>query len=514
MIAAWMLYSAVVGALIAAAALAGDSVCRVLRLPVRAVWAGGMIATLVLSSVALLELTAPPSAASPSAVDAGVLVEQTSGEVAPVDALTSLMRRAAGIAGRGADRLYAAAASLAPGGRGLTGAWVLASTLLIVVLSATVLRLGRARRRWRAHRIGEVQVLVSRDAGPALVGLLRPSIVVPEWLLAEPAERQRLVVQHEQEHRRAGDHMLLAVACVIVCLLPWNPALWWMLLRIRLAVELDCDARVLRRGVKPRSYGSLLLVVAGRTRTRPFGAPALADSCTHLERRLIAMTDSNHTPRRTRAAGAGLSGLLLAAAACTADLPTSAAIDDMDVEQAQATAEYAGVLRPLTDKAPLFVVDGIVVDEDAAKEIATTEIGSIEVVKGPAAIRAWGQRAEHGAVLIRTQSADGADAAPVAELRATFSEVKAPLGEPLERTGIVQLRAAGTLRELERSPDEATPLIIIDGVIAGDSFTMSSLAPESIESVEIVKGAAARRLYSDARALHGVIRITTKPGGK
>lgn len=400
------------------------------------------------------------------------------------------------------------------------GAWLIATTALFALLFGTLLRLRVARKRWTAHRIADVPVLVSRDTGPALVGLRRPSIVLPAWLLAEPEDRQRLVVQHEDEHRRAGDHMLLTVACVIVCLMPWNAALWWMLLRLRLAVELDCDARVLRGGVKPRSYGSLLLEIAGRTRSRPFGAPALADSATHLERRLIAMTERNHTPRRMRVAAGAMSALLLVAAACTTELPTAAAIDEMDVEQAQVRAESAGLLRSSTDQAPLFIVDGVVMGEDAAKEIASMEIGSIEVIRGPAAVDTYGERAAHGVVVIRTRSADGDDAATQdGRVRVRSSEAGMPLGEPLERTSIVVRRSAGdtvTMRgELRlREGPEAPPLFIVDGVIAGDSFSLNSLSPESIERIEVVKGAAARRLYSDARALNGVIRITTKGGGR
>lgn len=296
------------------------------------------------------------------------------------------------------------------------------------------------------------------------------------------------------------------------------------------------------------------------------------------------MTERNHTPRRMRAAGAAISGLVLLAAACTTELPTAAAIDEMDVEQARERAEVAGLLMPTPDRNPLFIVDGVIVSEDAATEIASLEIGSIEVIKGPAAVQAYGERAEHGAILIRTRSADGADAA-IDEVRASFQEVKTPLGEPLERAAVLQRRAAvmqrraaGSLEALEfeveklerssvefeasavemrpltaelydnavemrtravemddrnvvleaaavDSPDrrgvlrlrrlqEAPPLFIVDGVIVGSSFSLDSLSPESIESIEVVKGAAARTLYSDARAQNGVIRITTKSGGR
>jgi TonB-dependent SusC/RagA subfamily outer membrane receptor len=40
------------------------------------------------------------------------------------------------------------------------------------------------------------------------------------------------------------------------------------------------------------------------------------------------------------------------------------------------------------------------------------------------------------------------------------------------------------------------------------------MSSESIESIEIIKGAAARALYDNPRAANGVILITTKPGGR
>ncbi|MFC1564988.1 SusC/RagA family TonB-linked outer membrane protein [candidate division KSB1 bacterium] len=54
------------------------------------------------------------------------------------------------------------------------------------------------------------------------------------------------------------------------------------------------------------------------------------------------------------------------------------------------------------------------------------------------------------------------------------------------------------------------PLVIVDGVILGES--MRDLDALDIESIEMVKGAAAASLYG-SRAANGVIQITTKRGG-
>jgi beta-lactamase regulating signal transducer with metallopeptidase domain len=517
MIAAWMLYSVVVGVLIGVAALAGDRCLRLVRLPVRWVWIGGMLATLMLSGIALLRVSTMDRTAKAPVRMQGVLIEasnavRTEGYVMRVtEVIAGAARDARAVAAATAERVYHTAAEYAGAGRALAIAWGAGSAVLLLIMCGTLLRLRRARRVWRSHRIADVAVLISHDAGPALVGLLRPSIVVPGWLLAESAERQRLVVQHEDEHRRAGDHALLAVACMAVCLMPWNIALWWLLLRTRLAVELDCDARVLRQGVKARSYGSLLLEIAGRTRAHPFGAPALADSRTHLERRLIAMTDDTRTPRRARTATAGLAALVLGAAACAADLPTSAAIDDMDVEEVELQAKQAGILVPFVeDKKPLFIVDGVMVDGSAARELEPDQIRRIEVVKAQAALKAYGDRGEHGVILVETLARD---ATPI---------LGTPIDEPGDDVEILLKqtdRRSATLRASrvefsELAPGADSPLIVVDGVVASESFSLRGLPPESIDRIEIVKGQAARSRYDHPRAANGVIFITTKAGAR
>lgn len=70
----------------------------------------------------------------------------------------------------------------------------------------------------------------------------------------------------------------------------------------------------------------------------------------------------------------------------------------------------------------------------------------------------------------------------------------------------VILRGPTSLNASGRSQE---PLYIVDGVIINGS--LPDLAPQDIESVEVIKGAAAASLYG-ARAGNGVIQITTKSG--
>ncbi|MXW10612.1 MAG: TonB-dependent receptor plug domain-containing protein [Gammaproteobacteria bacterium] len=62
---------------------------------------------------------------------------------------------------------------------------------------------------------------------------------------------------------------------------------------------------------------------------------------------------------------------------------------------------------------------------------------------------------------------------------------------------------------------DGAPLVFVDGVeLETGSDALSSLNPDDIESIEVIKGEAAADLYGD-RAANGVIRILTieSPGG-
>jgi TonB family protein len=133
------------------------------------------------------------------------------------------------------------------------------------------------------------------------------------------------VLRHEEEHRRARDPLLLFGAAVLVALMPWNPALWWCAHRLRLAVELDCDARVLAVHGRPERYGLLLMMMAQRRSAAATTlAPALTSPTSNLERRIIAMRRT--APRLARAQLLAFSALAIASivVACSVDSPEGA----------------------------------------------------------------------------------------------------------------------------------------------------------------------------------------------
>ena len=106
----------------------------------------------------------------------------------------------------------------------------------------------RAARRWPTVEVDGARVLVSERLGPAVFGLLRRASSCRAGCSRQPEQMRVIALRHEREHVAARDHALLAVALLLMALAPWNPALWWQLRRLRFAIEIDCDARVTRRG--------------------------------------------------------------------------------------------------------------------------------------------------------------------------------------------------------------------------------------------------------------------------
>ncbi|GGA29371.1 hypothetical protein GCM10010981_17850 [Dyella nitratireducens] len=134
-----------------------------------------------------------------------------------------------------------------------------------------------------------VPVLVSDSVGPAVVGLIRSRIVVPAWLLQESQGQQQYVIAHEQSHLKARDPLLVAIALMLLVAMPWSPLLWWQFHRLRCAIEVDCDARVLRGGGDVGEYCETLIQV-GQNQSGYVGAvTAMSESRSFLERRIKIM---------------------------------------------------------------------------------------------------------------------------------------------------------------------------------------------------------------------------------
>jgi beta-lactamase regulating signal transducer with metallopeptidase domain len=300
MIAAWMLYCVAVTAALILAGITAERLMRAFRAPIRAVWMIVLLAS-VLPIAALLRAGRDDTGGWTSAT--------TSAGPAPRASTTA--RPAPGPMQRLVLRVPADA-RIARLDRAFVALWVASSTLALLLLGGAMLRLRRVRFTGRPERIAGVDVVVTGDLGPLAVGLRRPVIVVPRWVLALAAHEQELLVAHEAEHARARDPMLLVAGAVLVALAPWNPLLWYARRRLQRAIELDCDRRVLAGRPDRARYADLLLSVASRASFGPAAAPGLGGSTISLEERVRLMfeLDTPVSARRLATSGAALVILL------------------------------------------------------------------------------------------------------------------------------------------------------------------------------------------------------------
>jgi len=243
--------------------------------------------------------------------------------------------------------------------------WLASSLLMLGVLGVMLARLARARRGWRLQELEGGPVFVSEGIGPAALGV-KGSVVLPAWALELDAELRRLLLLHERAHVQAGDPRLLLASLGLLSLMPWNPVLWVQVLRLRNAIELDCDARVLRTGASPRAYGSLLLEVGRRRSTNAFVMATFAEPRLFLEERIRRIAQWPQPRRPLRAVALALLALLLFGTAASARdplrIPTPAELQGGDEVPAMIAAiDTPPVFTPMTKK-PELVNPGEVVE--------------------------------------------------------------------------------------------------------------------------------------------------------
>jgi beta-lactamase regulating signal transducer with metallopeptidase domain len=226
-------------------------------------------------------------------------------------------------------------------------AWLAASAVFALGLVATQRRLRRRLRGCPSRIVDGERVLVSSDFGPAVVGVVRQQIVLPEWALTMRDTDRRIIVAHETEHRQAHDPLLAAVALIVAVALPWNAALWWQLRRLRLAIEIDCDQRVVsRRGHDPHAYGMLLLATRERASgVTPVMAMAMAAMRSGLGRRIEALVDGRPRPA-VRRLSAVAAAVVLAAGIVSVPAPRLFVVRAAVVDASAAAAPLASSTTP------------------------------------------------------------------------------------------------------------------------------------------------------------------------
>jgi bla regulator protein BlaR1 len=142
----------------------------------------------------------------------------------------------------------------------LLALWIAGAVVLFAIFM-------RQQRRYMRH-LGTLSAAgggtlraQATEGCPALIGALRPRIVLPSDFESRYSEREReLVLAHERTHLARGDAQINAVAALLRCLNWFNPLFHFAASRFRFDQEIACDAAVMSRFPEARrSYADAML---------------------------------------------------------------------------------------------------------------------------------------------------------------------------------------------------------------------------------------------------------------
>ncbi|WP_442902263.1 YfbK domain-containing protein [Flavobacterium sp. C4GT6] len=141
---------------------------------------------------------------------------------------------------------------------------------------------------------------------------------------------------------------------------------------------------------------------------------------------------------------------------------------------------------------PLFIVDGVPVDEATFRNLNQNDITSAQVLKDAAATSIYGNRGANGVIVITTTKGTTLNLNTAALDNQSDSEKRALL------QGVVTTRG------------NSTPLYILDGMPV-DEETVKNMNVNDVANIRVIKDAGATSLYG-MRGSNGVVVIKTKQG--
>ena len=178
----------------------------------------------------------------------------------------------------------------------VTIAWLAVAAALLARRAIGYLLLGRTLRRLAPlcddRLLGMRAVESDAVTSPGVVGLVRPTLLLPPGLLARLSpDELRFVVLHEAAHLRRGDLIVGAVTTLITTLHWFNPLVWFAASRFRAEREMACDEVVLAATPDRRAYGEtvLRLLELAAHPQHPAGVAGVLSSDRRTLRRRIAL---------------------------------------------------------------------------------------------------------------------------------------------------------------------------------------------------------------------------------
>jgi TonB-dependent SusC/RagA subfamily outer membrane receptor len=307
-----------------------------------------------------------------------------------------------------------------------------------------------------------------------------------------------VILWHELTHVERYHSVDRTIFDLFACIFWFNPFAWQLRREIQTVHEYQADEHTLESGVDIKQYQLLLIRKSAGENTF-----ALANNFLQrdLHKRIRMMkTIHTHISRKWQYAlmlpGIAISLIALSIPALYAKADsTNTSKQQIPSETANVLAHKSGeketvvqdttkvtvwnkkqkVIEELSDdaKRAIFIVDGTRTNYDKVQVIDPQEIDNVSVLKGDAATSVYGTEAKDGVVIITTKNN----------------------GHP-----------SSTERRMGVS--DGNPLILMNGV-AITKEEMDKINPDDIESVNVLKGEQATRLYGE-KGKNGVVIITPK----
>lgn len=325
---------------------------------------------------------------------------------------------------------------------GLYLAGVLAAACRMAWSLAAVVRV---IRRGRRERLADGVVLV-RSPQPVTPFSWGRYVVLAE---TEPSEEVATILLHERAHVRLHHTWDLLFADLAGCLQWFNPAVWLLRRELCAIHEYEADRAVLEAGTDARTYQ--LLLVRRAVGTQLFVA---ANNFNHskLQNRIAMMLKKRSS--RWAAARAllilPLSALALGAFARTLQVPVVKAPDAAQLpapvsgtdSAREASRESSSIMivsapeeggkalsAPDAKPAPLYIVDGEVVEPVRVQNFPTERIAAVTVLKDSSFTVRYGDAARNGVVVISTRGVVP-DSAALREVQRRAEEATAYFRSP------------------------------------------------------------------------------------
>lgn len=155
---------------------------------------------------------------------------------------------------------------------------------------------------------------------PTALGLLRPAIVIPRWVIEElSASELNQVVLHELAHLRRWDDWTNLAQQIVKALFFFHPAVWWIEKKVALEREMACDDAVLAETDSPREYAECLAHLAEMTfmQRSVALAQALIGRIGQTSHRVAQILDVNRPKGNARAWKPAISAVVGAGMLCS-----------------------------------------------------------------------------------------------------------------------------------------------------------------------------------------------------